>query len=80
MDEGPTIERVLVCAGESSGVCGGTGVLMVMHNVSDALRVSTNHVTDWSTFFKQIVEDFLLPLPRMRLCTLICGQAVLTCV
>ena len=53
-----TIGRVLVCA----GVAMNHGVFMVMTDVSEHPAVTMEHVADWSTFFTQIVEDFLLPL------------------
>ena len=54
-----TIGRVLVCAGISTI---NSGIFMVMKDVSQQSALTMEHVADWPNFFKQIVEDFLLPL------------------
>ena len=72
-----TIGRVLVCGGVATI---GGGVFMVMTDVSQHSAVTMEHVADWSTFFTQIVEGFLLPLAvTITLSTLICGRVVPTC-
>ena len=58
------IGRVLVCAGASTR---SSGVFMVMHDVTEHSAVTMEHVEEWSTFFKQIVEDFLLPLAEKNI-------------